>query len=73
MILLQIYFNISKEKESQFEKMYSESYAPALQKQKGYLGSKLLKLFPPDIAEEIEAAYTEFNGRFDSGLLNLKN
>lgn len=61
MILLQIYFEISKEKENDFEQMYSESYVPALQKQPGYIESKLLKLFPSEVSEEIEAAYTEFN------------
>ncbi|HIE29780.1 TPA: hypothetical protein EYP66_21130 [Candidatus Poribacteria bacterium] len=61
MILLQIYFDIPTEKERDFENMYVESYVPALQKQRGYLGSKLLRLFPSEIAKEIEAAHTEFN------------
>ncbi|MFQ6041109.1 MAG: hypothetical protein ACE5PV_09655 [Candidatus Poribacteria bacterium] len=61
MILLQIYFDIPAEKEREFESMYTDSYAPALQKQPGYLGSKLLRLFPEEIAKEIEAAHTEFN------------
>jgi antibiotic biosynthesis monooxygenase (ABM) superfamily enzyme len=61
MMLLQIYFDIPTEKERDFEKMYADSYVPAMQKQRGYLGSKLLRLFPPEIAEEIEAARTEFN------------
>lgn len=61
MMLLQIYFDIPAEKERDFENMYSKSYVPALRKQQGYLGSKLLRLFPPDIVKEIEAAHTEFN------------
>jgi heme-degrading monooxygenase HmoA len=61
MMLLQIYFEVPKEKADDFEKMYIESYVPALRKQKGYIGSKLLKLFPKEVAEEIEAAPTEFN------------
>ncbi len=61
MILLQIYFEVPTEKEDDFEKMYVESYVPALRKQKGYLGSKLLRLYPQNVAEEIEAAHTEFN------------
>ena len=61
MILLQIYFEVPTEKEQDFEKMYIESYVPALRKQQGYLGSKLLRLYPSKIAEEIEAAPTEFN------------
>lgn len=61
MILLQIYFDVPSEKERDFESMYAEAYVPALRKQKGYLGSKLLRLFPPDVVKEIEAAPTEFN------------
>ena len=61
MILLQIYFDIPAGKEHDFENMYADSYVPALQKQRGYLGSKLLRIFPSEIAREIEAAHTEFN------------
>jgi len=60
MMLLQIYFEVPKAKEDDFEKMFIESYVPALRKQKGYIGSKLLRLFPKKVAEEIEAAPTEF-------------
>ena len=61
MILLQIYFDVSTEKAQDFEQMYRASYVPALKKQEGYLGSTLLRLFPPDVAAEIEAAATTFN------------
>ena len=61
MMLLQIYFDVSSEKERDFENMYANSYVPALRKQQGYLGSKLLRLFPANVAEEIESAPTEFN------------
>ena len=60
-MLLQIYFEVSPESAGGFERMYAEAYVPALKKQQGYLGSKLLRLFPPDLAREIEAAETDFN------------
>ena len=61
MMLLQIHFDISPDKAADFERMYREAYAPALRKQPGYLGSKLLRLFPPQAAQEIGADPTEFN------------
>ncbi|MCL5998151.1 MAG: hypothetical protein M1546_19175 [Chloroflexi bacterium] len=61
MMLLQIYFDVSPEKARAFEQMYRDTYVPALKKQQGYLSSSLLRLFPPHIAKEIEAAATEFN------------
>ena len=60
-MLLQIYFEVPPSGGSDFEKMYAEVYVPALKKQQGYLSSKLLRLFPPDVAGEIEAAKTDFN------------
>ena len=60
-MLLQIYFAVPPEGASDFERMYSEAYVPALRKQQGYLSSKLLRLFPPDVAREIQAAETDFN------------
>ena len=61
MMLLQIYFGVCAQKTDAFEKMYSESYVPALKKQQGYIGSKLLRLFPAEVAAEIQASPTEFN------------
>jgi len=61
MILLQIYFEIPKERSASFEEMYENVYVPALRKQQGYLGSKLLRIFPPAASEAIEASPTEFN------------
>ena len=61
MMLLQIYFEVAPEKESDFQSMYTRTYVPALRQQRGYLASKLLRLFPPEIAGEIQAAGTEFN------------
>lgn len=60
-MLLQIYFKVSKERTTDFEKMYAKSYVPAMRKQKGYLHSNLLRIFPDKIAKEIEATTTEFN------------
>ncbi|MCH2201660.1 MAG: antibiotic biosynthesis monooxygenase [Fuerstiella sp.] len=60
-ILLQIYFQVDPKRSAEFEKMFAESYVPALRKQEGYLRSGLLRLFAPDVAEEIQAAPTEFN------------
>lgn len=61
MILLQINFEISPEKQAAFEQMYVEAYVPALKKLRGYIGSKLIRVFPPQVAQEIEAAPTRFN------------
>ena len=61
MMLLQIYFDVSAQKADAFEKMYAESYVPALKKQQGYIGSKLLRIFPREVAEEIEASPSKFN------------
>ena len=60
-ILLQIYFKVSKERAALFERMYAESYVPALRKQQGYLRSSLLRLFPQSVARGIKAAPTDFN------------
>ena len=60
-ILLQIYFKVAKERASDFEKMFAESYVPALRKQHGYIRSALLRLFPENLSKEIEATETEFN------------
>ena len=57
-ILLQIYFKVAKERVSDFEKMFAESYVPALRKQHGYIRSALLRLFPENISKEIEATAT---------------
>ena len=60
-MLLEIYFKVSKKRAADFEKMYVQSYVPALRKQQGYLRSKLLRVFPEKVAREIDAAPTEFN------------
>lgn len=60
MIVLQIYFDIAPAQEDAFRDMYMTRYVPALQQQQGYHGSRLLRLFPPRVAAEIEASPTEF-------------
>ncbi len=60
-MLLEIYLKVSKERAVEFEKMVAESFVPALRKQQGYLRSGLLRVFPENVAREIEAAPTEFN------------
>ncbi len=60
-MLLQIYFSVAEENAEAFEKMYAETYVPALRKQEGYLYSNLLRLFEPEVASEIGAATTPFN------------
>jgi len=61
MMLLQIYFKVPVEKSGDFEKMYENIYVPALRKQQGYIRSDLLRVFPKDMADEIEATPTEYN------------
>lgn len=61
MIQLQIYFEVAVDQTDAFATMYRERYAPALRQQRGYLGSKLLQLYPAQVAAEIEAEPTPFN------------
>jgi len=61
MMLLQIFFDVTPERADEFEQMYREVYVPALQVQQGYVRSDLIRVFPPPVAREIEAAPTEYN------------
>jgi antibiotic biosynthesis monooxygenase (ABM) superfamily enzyme len=61
MMVLQIYFEVAPEQAEAFEELYRSQYAPALRRQPGYLGSRLLRLFPAAVAAEIQASATEFN------------
>jgi mannose-6-phosphate isomerase-like protein (cupin superfamily)/heme-degrading monooxygenase HmoA len=58
---LQMEFIVPKEKAEAFEKMYHSVYVPAMTVQQGYLGSKLLRLFPDEVAKTIQAEPTEYN------------
>jgi antibiotic biosynthesis monooxygenase (ABM) superfamily enzyme len=61
MIKLQMFFEVDPDKCKGFEQDYQDSYVPALRKQAGYIGSKLLRLFPEEVAKEISAAETKYN------------
>ncbi len=41
--------------------MYYAIYVPAMTVQPGYVGSKLLRLFPENLSKEIEAEATTYN------------
>jgi mannose-6-phosphate isomerase-like protein (cupin superfamily) len=60
-IALQMDFTVAKENSEAFEKMFHSIYVPAMTVQKGYLWSKLLRLFPEDLSKSIEAEPTEYN------------
>ena len=60
-ILLQIYFQVDPERADEFEKMYANTYVPAMRKQQGYQRSTLLRLYRKDVAQAIMASPTEFN------------
>jgi mannose-6-phosphate isomerase-like protein (cupin superfamily)/heme-degrading monooxygenase HmoA len=60
-MVLQMDFVVDKENAEAFEKMYYSIYVPAMTVQKGYLSSKLLRLFPEKVAQEIEAEPTTYN------------
>ncbi|HEV3192730.1 MAG TPA: hypothetical protein VGY54_19615 [Polyangiaceae bacterium] len=65
MILFQILFDVAEDKRTEFEKAYAETFEPALRRQQGFLGSKLLRLYPATWIQEIEAAPTEYNYQFN--------
>jgi mannose-6-phosphate isomerase-like protein (cupin superfamily) len=58
---LQMDFIVLKENAEAFEKMYHSVYVPAMTVQQGYLGSKMLRLFPEEAAKSIEAEPTAYN------------
>lgn len=60
-MVLQMDFVVEKENAKAFEEMYYSIYVPAMVVQDGYLSSKLLRLFPDDLAKEIQAEPTQFN------------
>ena len=60
MIKLQMFFKVSEVKSADFERMYADVYVPAMRKQKGYIGSELLRVFPKDISTEISAAPMDY-------------
>ena len=60
-MVLQMDFVVAKENAEAFEKMYASIYVPAMTVQQGYLESKLLRLYPENLAKEIEAEPTTYN------------
>jgi hypothetical protein len=54
-IVLDIQLKIGPAQEQTFVDMYQQEYVPALRRQTGYLGSLLLRVFPPDVTAEIGA------------------
>ncbi len=60
-IALQMDFVVPKENAEAFEKMYHSIYVPAMTVQKGYLESKLLRMFPENVEKEIQGEATEYN------------
>lgn len=60
-MVLQMDFVVAKEDAAAFEKMYTSTYVPAMMLQKGYLESKLLRLYPANVEKEIEGEPTTYN------------
>jgi mannose-6-phosphate isomerase-like protein (cupin superfamily)/heme-degrading monooxygenase HmoA len=60
-MVLQMDFVVDTENKEAFENMYYSVYVPAMTVQDGYLSSKLLRLFPDDVAKTIEAEPTSYN------------
>lgn len=60
-MVLQMDFVVDKKNAQAFEKMYYSIYVPAMTVQQGYLSSKLLRLYPENVAGEIEAEPTTYN------------
>lgn len=52
MAKLQMFFEVEPANFDAFEKNYIDVYVPALRKQVGYLGSKLLRIFPAEVAKK---------------------
>ncbi len=51
MAKLQMFFEVEPANFAAFEKNYINVYVPALRRQVGYLGSKLLRVFPADVTK----------------------
>jgi antibiotic biosynthesis monooxygenase (ABM) superfamily enzyme len=60
-IVLDIQLKVSPTQEQAFLDMYHQEYVPALRRQTGYLGSLLLRVFPPDVTAEIGATAPQFD------------
>jgi mannose-6-phosphate isomerase-like protein (cupin superfamily)/heme-degrading monooxygenase HmoA len=60
-MVLQMDFVVTKENAEAFEKMYTSIYVPAMTVQKGYIESKLLRLYPEEVEKGIEGEATTYN------------
>jgi hypothetical protein len=57
---LQMFFEVAEEDFVAFETNYIDVYVPALRKQIGYMGSKLLRTFPPDVLRRAGSPSTKY-------------
>ena len=60
MAKLQMFFEVEPADYAAFEKNYIDVYVPALRRQVGYLGSKLLRIFPADITKRNGSPESKF-------------
>lgn len=60
MMKLQMFFEVLPENYEAFEKNYIDVYVPALRKQEGYLGSKLIRKFPENVIKQIGSPKTKY-------------
>ncbi len=60
MILFELHFRVEPNKQAEFEQAYAEVFAPAISKQRGFQSLKLLRLYGPAAAAEIQASATEY-------------
>jgi mannose-6-phosphate isomerase-like protein (cupin superfamily) len=58
---LQMDFQVAEADAAAFEKLYAETYVPAMKLQQGYIGSRLMKIFPADMEKRIEGEATNYN------------
>lgn len=61
MVVLQVEFQVPDDKIADFVAVYDQIYAPALARQTGYLGSRLLRTFDEAEALAIGAEQRSFN------------
>ena len=61
MAKLQMFFEVEPSNFEAFEKNYIDVYVPALRPQPGYMGSKLLRIFPAAVAKRNGSPETKFN------------
>lgn len=60
MAKLQMFFEVEPANYAAFEKNYIDIYIPALRRQVGYLGSKLIRIFPADVSKRNGSPESKF-------------